>query len=230
MGIVSGIRDGQTYLICGTVALVILLIDINIPLGVASGVPYIVVILLSLRVKQRSTTFILASICSLFVIIGFFASPGGGILWQVLTNRLLAIFAVWVTALLAVKQLDKERLLNDETLKAIQVQQSINLQEEKIRILKVTMRTVLDIVGNFLNNLQIIRYQIEKNKTLTESEITQLDDQIHQTAVKLKQIADIEIIQEKEMAGGMPGLDYEQQGYRTVEVKAESGSFDVNAK
>jgi len=44
------------YLGCGLLAVIILMIDLAIPLGVAGGVPYIAVILLSLWSPQKKIT------------------------------------------------------------------------------------------------------------------------------------------------------------------------------
>jgi len=203
--------DKRTYLICGCFAVVILLIDLSIPLGVASGVPYIIVILLSLSATNQRTTVFFAILCTLFITLGYFASPEGGVLWQVLFNRALAVMAVWVTAILALMQLKKERQFNEERIKTIKLSQDTQLQLEKVAVLKATMRTVLDIVGNFLNNLQYIRLQIETNKTLTQEELKLLDTLIHDTSSHLKKMAELESIKEKKMAGGLMHIDYEEK-------------------
>ena len=150
----------------------------------------------------------LALFCSLFVVIGFFNSPDGGILWHILANRSLAIFAIWSTALLAMNQLKRERLFNAERLKALQLSQEAISQDEKLQVLRATMRTVLDIINNFLNGLQLVKIEIEQNKTLTAAELNQFDARIHDTASHLEKLANIEVVKEKSMAGGFTGIDY----------------------
>ncbi|MCB1985700.1 MAG: hypothetical protein H6936_13555 [Burkholderiales bacterium] len=199
--------DRNIYLCCGFLAVIILLIDLNIPLGVASGVPYIIVILLSLKSEFPSTTLILASFCTLFVFLGFIYSPDGGIFWQVLANRGLAVFSIWATALLAINQLKRERLLSAERIHALKISQEAMFQEEKIKVLRATMRTVLDIMNNFLNGLQLVKIKIDQNKTLTNEELKQLDTMIQDAASNLKKLANIEEIKEKKMAGGFSGID-----------------------
>jgi len=76
------------------------LIDISIPLGVAGGVPYVAVVLLSLRARERRFVLYAALGCSLLTIAGYFISPHGGELWKVVSNRFLALLAIWVTAAL----------------------------------------------------------------------------------------------------------------------------------
>ena len=53
------------YFGCGLLMLIILIIDLAIPLGVAGGVPYIAVILLSLWSPQKKITVIVSVICSI---------------------------------------------------------------------------------------------------------------------------------------------------------------------
>lgn len=60
------------YLACGFIALVILLIDLHVPLGIVTGIPYIVVVLLSLKSPENRFTVITACICTLLVILGYF--------------------------------------------------------------------------------------------------------------------------------------------------------------
>lgn len=201
--------EGNTFLICCSVAVAILFIDLNIPLGVAGGVLYILVILLSLNATQLRATFILAIICTVFVVIGYLNSPKGGILWQVIANRMLAILAIWVTAILAMQRLQKERQLAQQQLNALHATQAVQLKEEKIKFLRTVMRTVLDIFDNFLNNLQLVKIKVEKHEKLTTEEIEQFDKMILDTAAQLKRLANLESIKEKEIAGGMMGINYE---------------------
>ncbi len=68
------------YLIATCLALagVFFLIDISIPLGVAGGVPYVVVILVSLWVPHRNIVIYIALLCSFLTVLGYFPSPTGG--------------------------------------------------------------------------------------------------------------------------------------------------------
>jgi hypothetical protein len=97
-------NDIRTATVCTLLALAILGFDLLIPLGVADSIPYIAVVLLSLRHEQRRFTVIMAVLCSALTILGFFFSPPGGEMWKVLTNRALALFAIWVTALLTLQR------------------------------------------------------------------------------------------------------------------------------
>jgi signal transduction histidine kinase len=78
----------------------VLTFDVAVPLGVAAGVPYIAVVLVSLGLSGRRETIFFALACSVLTVIGFAASPGpgGSEIWKVIANRALALFAIWVTA------------------------------------------------------------------------------------------------------------------------------------
>jgi signal transduction histidine kinase/ActR/RegA family two-component response regulator len=73
-------------------------IDIALPLGVAGGVPYVAVILVTLWIPKRRTTIVFALLCTFLTLLGYFFSPEGGEVWKVYANRFLALFAIWVTA------------------------------------------------------------------------------------------------------------------------------------
>lgn len=81
-------------------AAAIFAIDLSLPLGVAGGVPYVAVVLVGWWFRRRVFIYSFAVIGTALTIAGFFFSPEGGIPWVVLTNRALAIFAIWVTAVL----------------------------------------------------------------------------------------------------------------------------------
>jgi PAS domain S-box-containing protein len=82
------------------IAMVGLAFDISLPLGVAGGVPYIVLVLVAQWFPKKTYIYHMATLGTFLTIVGYFASPAGGIAWVVASNRALAIFAIWVTALL----------------------------------------------------------------------------------------------------------------------------------
>jgi hypothetical protein len=57
----------------------------------------------------------MAIVGSTLTIIGFYSSPAGGELGKVLANRSLALFAIWVTAILSVQR----RTMHEEKEKAL---------------------------------------------------------------------------------------------------------------
>ena len=91
-------------ILCLAISIGILIVDLFIPLGVAGGVPYIAIILIAARLPHRKPTLFFATICTALTILGFFLSPPGGELWKIIFNRLLAIFAIWVTAIFSIQR------------------------------------------------------------------------------------------------------------------------------
>jgi len=85
---------------CLALSGVIFIVDIMFPLGVAGGVPYVAVVLLAMWAHSQRFIYVTAVLASFLTVAGYFLSPEGGILWMVLANRTLALFAIWVTAIL----------------------------------------------------------------------------------------------------------------------------------
>ena len=85
---------------CLALSCVIFIGDIMLPLGVAGGVPYVAVVLLAVWAASQRFVYIIAGLASVLTVAGYLLSPEGGVLWVVLLNRALALFAIWVTAIL----------------------------------------------------------------------------------------------------------------------------------
>ena len=87
-------------LICAALAVGIFVIDIqSLPLGVAAGVAYVGVVFIALWLPKWQHTFIVASGVSLLTAVGFLLSEPAGVPWMVVANRLLALYAIWLTAI-----------------------------------------------------------------------------------------------------------------------------------
>ena len=86
--------------LCLALSAVVFGIDLALPLGIAGGVPYVLVVLLALRAQDPRVPLAFATLGSVLTVAGFFLSPPLGVTWMVLVNRGLALFAIWVTALL----------------------------------------------------------------------------------------------------------------------------------
>ena len=89
----------------------IFLSDLLLPLGVACGVPYVAIVLLSLWLPGKRSTWGAAILVSILALVGFVFSASGGILWMVIVNRSLALFVIWVTALLCLARKRAEERL-----------------------------------------------------------------------------------------------------------------------
>jgi PAS domain S-box-containing protein len=79
------------------------------------------------------------------------------------------------------------------------------IQLQRMRVFKATIRTVQDIVNNLLNGFQLVRLEGEDH--LPVGLLSMVDQMIHEAAVKLKTLGDLETVNEKQMAVGT-GIDY----------------------
>ena len=92
------------YLVCGSLMIFILLLDLSTPLGVAISVSYVVVVLVSLWSPQKRFTIFIGVACTLLAIGVFFFKPAVDEMWKVILNRALALFAIWVTVWLGLQR------------------------------------------------------------------------------------------------------------------------------
>ena len=82
-----------------------------LPLGVAGGVPYVAVVLISLWFPRGQDVLYIAIAVSALTILGYFWSEPAGTLWMVLANPGLALFAIWVTAAVGYQRKWSEKVL-----------------------------------------------------------------------------------------------------------------------
>lgn len=102
-------------------------------------------------------------------------------------------------------------LLLDLLLNKRQKERYIELQEQRLRVLRATMRTVQDIVNNFLNGLALFRLEAEDKGALSESSLQTMDSLIRETSAKLNALGELQGTPEKPMAGGAVGIDYDRE-------------------
>lgn len=105
-------------------ALIVALIflgDLVVPLGIAGGVLYIVVILVAMWLPQRYV-YGYAIVCTVLLVAGFFALSEGEALWTDLANRIVAVFAIWVVAVLGLhrKKLSERVLQHAQIIDQVQ--------------------------------------------------------------------------------------------------------------
>ncbi len=100
----------------------IFLLDISSKLGIAGGVPYVALFLISLRSPTRYMIISMGILGTLLTIIGFFFSPSGAEMWVVLVNRFFAIFAIWIAALLTLYNKETEIVALDNARKLEEAQ------------------------------------------------------------------------------------------------------------
>jgi len=88
-------------------------------------------------------------------------------------------------------------------------QKKLEIQEERLRVLRATMTTVDDIVNNFLQNMQLFTLEAQEKDALKPESLELMDSIIQETAEKLKKLGALDSTPEKQMSRGI-GIDYEQ--------------------
>ncbi len=108
-------------LLAAIMASIIFAADLYIPLGVAFGVTYIIVILITLQTPYRHAVIMAAVITTVLVLLGLVFSPEGGEAWKSYFNRAIAIFSIWLIVLqgLINKEFNNQLNQKNETLKMI---------------------------------------------------------------------------------------------------------------
>ena len=82
------------------VAIVIFAIDLKAPLGPAIGILYVVVVVGAQWSGSRSHTWVAAAACTVLVVAKLFVAARVPDMWPPLANRTLAIFVIWMVAVL----------------------------------------------------------------------------------------------------------------------------------
>lgn len=80
----------------------------------------------------------------------------------------------------------------------------IKIEQEKFSTFKATMNTVMDIEGNFLNNLSLYTLEIEDSHTLSKQSMQEIQDLIRNTHQRLNVLATAREIEEEIVAGSIP--------------------------
>lgn len=180
--------DNKLYFICGLLTVAIFTLDINLPLGVAGGVPYITVVLIALWSPKRHFAIYLAVICSVMTLLGYYFSPPGGELWKVIFNRTLALFAIWITAFLAMKWKSYE----EELLSA-----NAKIETEKENIYMATIHGAQHILNNLLNQLQLVKMEINKYIDFDKRILKIFDDVLVEASSLMKNLSAVKQVDEE---------------------------------
>jgi hypothetical protein len=77
----------------------------------------------------------------------------------------------------------------------------LQFETDRVAVLKATMRTVQDLVNNFLNNMQLV--QLEAGDALSQETLELLERITFETSSKLKSLGDLEYVPETKMAIGV---------------------------
>ncbi len=182
----TSLADANLWLVCLATAASIFMIDLMLPLGIAGGVPYVLVILFSLWSLDKRLTLYLAIICSLLTVIGYHLSPEGGEYWKVITNRSMALFVIWTTAILTMMWKHKEEQLY-----------LVRNRIEQEKIYYATLKGTQHIVNNLLNELQLVYMEAIKHPDFDKETLSLFKDMMQEATKLLKRLSEVEQIDEE---------------------------------
>ena len=172
-------------IVSALLALIIFIVDLQVPLGVAGGVPYIMVVLLSLWSPKPYLILYIATVCSVLTLLGFYFSPAGGEFWAVISNRVIALFAIWVTAVLVLRwKLQAKKLLT--------ANEAIEKEKEKIYL--ATIHGAQHITNNLLNELKIVEFEIENHPEFDKEVSSMFNDMLTEANNLIKNLSSVENI------------------------------------
>jgi diguanylate cyclase (GGDEF)-like protein len=93
----------SVYFVCCLLIGLIAFFDLATPLGIAIGVLYVVVVLLSFWSPTTKFTYAVAMISSVLIVGVFLYKPPVAEMWKVVFNRSLSLFVIWVTTFLGME-------------------------------------------------------------------------------------------------------------------------------
>ncbi len=114
-------------------ALGVFALDLWLPLGVADGVLYLAVVLISCTSSQRRFPVVAAGACSVLMVIGAMFSPTLPNVppWIGIINRLLSFMVIWVPAIVIM-----ERRRGEDRLREAYGELEVKVQERTIELVK----------------------------------------------------------------------------------------------
>jgi len=174
MAFIQKNREGLILVAAGLLAGAIFILDICVPLGVAGGVLHVSVILMGWWLNRTRYIFALALLSTTLTGLGYVFSPEGGIDWMVVTNRLLAVFAIWTVAFLLA--LAKQAIMMDR-LSFANLQSETTIRQEIEKELQISHAELEHRVEERTRQLQ---QEITERKQ-TESELRQFKSTLDQT-------------------------------------------------
>jgi len=157
----GSLSNVQIALTCTVLAAGIFIVDIaSLPLGVAAGVAYVAVVLIALWLPKWQQSLIVAGGVSVLTVLGFLLSEPAGIPWMVVANRLLALSAIWLTAIGGSWLVLTKRRKSEEALQTVE-QEAERARNTKSRFLE----TASNEVRQHLQTLSLLNGALRKSVT-----------------------------------------------------------------
>jgi len=206
----SGHQSNQRIAwICAALAAGIFIIDVaSLPLGVAAGVFYVGVVVISLWLPKWQHTFIVAGAVSFLTAYGFLMSEPAGVLWMVVANRVLAIVAIWLVAIGGSWLVLSKRKSSEQTLRKI-AQEADRARNAKSRFLESSSNDI----RHHLQTLMLLNGALIK--TAAESKAQEM---LSKQGDALSQLSDLmnSLLEISELASGEVEINITEVAIREI--------------
>jgi len=156
----------------------VLILDLAIPLGIAIGILYVLVILGTLRFHRPSLTLTVGLISGVLIALGCVGSPDGPSFWPAIVNRIFSIMAVALVTFIVLQQI---RMLGQLTYLQKTLEQKVNdrtteLDQQRLATL------------NLLEDIDKARTDLERKDLLLENILTHSQTPIYVKDVELRYV------------------------------------------
>lgn len=170
-------------LLCVLLSAGIFIADVTSPLGVAAGVPYVAVVLISLWLPRWQYTISFAACASILTILGFFVSEPAAFASIVVANRILALGAIWLTALAGIWLVHARRRKSEEAL-----QQAMRDADRARNVKSRFLGTANDYLRQRLQTLSLLNGTLRK--VVTEASAQEIFAMQHGEVLELTNLLD----------------------------------------
>jgi two-component system CheB/CheR fusion protein len=109
----SKLRKALLLTLIAVLLLIMLFVDLNLPLGVIHGIPYVVLVSVSYWLPWRRAPVALAAVGTLLIVVGYLYSGAHVYTTALLLNISLETSVLWVTAFLVTRYRSSSRSLED---------------------------------------------------------------------------------------------------------------------
>lgn len=104
---------------------IVFAVDLYTPLGIADGMSYVVIVLLTIWAENKTHTLIAACVAVVLVIIGYFLSPEVGTIAIPITNRFLSVLCIISAAFIITKYKQVEDVVNNQRISLDRVSEKL---------------------------------------------------------------------------------------------------------
>jgi PAS domain S-box-containing protein len=124
--------DRRLIALAALLAVVVFVIDLELPVGASVSILYVIVVLLGLWAMAGRFAILAALQTSILAVADLPLSPEGGSVWGYL-NRLLTLVAIWTTAALVVRYRHAAEALQEKTRRAREYEDVAGEAEDALR-------------------------------------------------------------------------------------------------